>query len=176
MDKTKIDPQYWKDFGHWHDKMEFLTKEIENLKTQNNLTSLISAFLLETQYIEFHLQGFITELDIVNDTEPELMKFSGRKRSKEVYEMTLGELKIEVEKYNAEFLSSLKKDLTELNKIRVQFAHHIFTYTTSIDDLLENAKNGIRANNKVLTPLGVAFKFIEQNSWFGKMIESKRVN
>lgn len=175
MSKTKIDEQYWKDFGHWHIKMNFLIKEIENLKSQNHLTSLISAFLLETQYIEFHLQGFITELDIVNDTEPGLMKFSGKKRKKEVYEMTLGELKDEIYKYNADFLKDLKINLYELNKIRVQFAHHIFTFATGVDDLLKSAKAGISINNKVILSLNLAFKFIEKNSLFGKMIESKKV-
>jgi hypothetical protein len=175
MDKMKIDAQYWKDFGHWHLKMHFLTKEIERLKKQNDLTSLISAFLLETQYIEFHLQGFITELDIVNDTEPKLMKFSGKKRKKEVYEMTLGELKDEIRKYNADFLKDLKTNLYELNKIRVQFAHHIFTYATGVDDLLKSAKAGISINTKVLISLNSAFKFIEKNSRFGKMMESKKV-
>lgn len=175
MDKTKIDEQYWKDFGHWHVKMRFLTKEVDRLKKQNDLTSLVSAFLLETQYIEFHLQGFVTELEIVNDTEPKLMKFSGKKRDKEVYEMTLGNLKEEIKKYQADFLKDLINDLDELNKIRVQFAHHIFTYATGIDALLKNAKNGIAANAKVLESLALAFKYIEQNSWFGKMIESKKV-
>ena len=174
--KNKLLEQYWEDFGHWHIKMDFLTREITKLKKGNNLTSLISGFLLETQYIEFHLQGLITELELVHDTEPKLVKFSGKKKKKEVFEMTLGELKDEVKKYKADFLVELISNLTDLNKLRREFAHHLFSYATGIDDLLDSAKKGVVANDKVLTSIALSFKFIEKESWFGKMLARKKVS
>lgn len=168
--------QYLKDFGHWHIKMDFLIKEIEKLKKQTGVTSQISAFLLETQYTEFHLQGLITELDLVTSTEPQLTKFVGKRRNKEVYEMSLGELKNEIEKYKANFLSKLQLELKQLNKLRVQFAHHIFSYATSIEDLSKSAAKGIEVNDKVLLSTAKTFRFLEENSWFGKHLANKKVD
>lgn len=174
--KDKLLEQYWKDFGHWHIKMDLLTKEIAKLKKESSLTSLISGFLLETQYIEFHLQGLITELELVHDTERKLVKFSGNKKRKEVFKMTLGELKDEVDKYKADFLTELKLNLTNLNKLRIEFAHYLFSYATGVDNLLDSAKKGIIINGKVLTSIGQALKFIEEKSWFGKMLAKKKAS
>lgn len=174
--KDKLIEQYWKDFGHWHIKMGYLTKGIAKLKKENGLASQISGFLLETQYIEFHLQGLITELELVRDTEPRLVKFSGKKKKKEVYEMTLGELKDEVKKYKADFLAELTSNLTDLNRLRIEFAHHLFSYATGVDDLLDSTRRGIVINDKVLASIAQVFKFIEEKSWFGKMVAKKKVN
>ena len=88
--------------------------------------------------------------------------------------MSLGELKGEIEKYKANFLSKLQSDLRQLNKLRVQFAHHIFSYTTSIEDLSKSAVTGIEANNKALLSTAETFKFLEENSWFGKHLANKK--
>lgn len=174
--KKELLEKYWKDFGHWHIKMNFLLKEIEKLKKQETIVSQISAFLLETQYIEFHIQGLITELELVKSVEPDMTEFSGEENPKEVYEMSLGEMKDEINKYNAGFLSKLKTNLYKLNKIRIRFAHHIFSYSTSKNDLFENAKEGLKENNKTLKSLNEVFKYIEKKSWVGKMMQKKKVN
>lgn len=166
--------QYEKEFGHWHKKMDFLLGEIENLKKQEGLASLIAAFLLETQYIEFHLQGLIIELELIEDMEHNVTLFSGNNKKKEIYKMSLGDLKDEIKKYEADFLKELKINLENLNEIRVQIAHHIFTYHTSINDLGDMAKSGIEINNKVFYSINEAFHYLDKNSWFGKNLKHKK--
>jgi len=90
--------------------------------------------------------------------------------------MSLGELKNEIEEHKTGFLAGLQSDLQRLNKLRVQFAHHIFSYATSIEDLSKSASKGMEINNKVLLSTAKAFKFLEKNSWFGKHLANKRAN
>ncbi|OGH47169.1 MAG: hypothetical protein A3A51_02140 [Candidatus Levybacteria bacterium RIFCSPLOWO2_01_FULL_39_10] len=171
----KLAEQYLRDFGHWHVKMDFFAKQIESLKKLNDFTVFtISAFLLESQSIEFHLQGLLLELDLIKDTEN--IKYLGRKyKRKAYYDLSLGQLKDELKQYQVDFLKKLIVLLEELNRMRIQFAHHIYSYSTSLDDLIIDADKGIKLSEQVMLEISKVFKHTEQNTWIGHLMTKKKI-
>src|SRR4030042_4715251 len=87
-------------FRSWFNKNYIILQDIEKPKKDKNERSKISAFLLESQYIEFRIIDLIQELRFIVGTDPNAIIFKGKKQPKELYELPLGELHKELCKYN----------------------------------------------------------------------------
>lgn len=162
-------------FRGWFKKNNILLEDIEKLKNDNNDRSKISAFLLETQYIEFKIIDLLQELQLVVNTDPNILTFNGKKNPKELYELPLGALSDELFKYEADFLKKLKPMIKDLNTKRIRFAHYLFTSVEGIDALIKEAQEGLGQNDKILEELCTALEYIKNNTWCGQMYERKRV-
>ncbi len=162
-------------FRSWFAKNRIILEEVDGMRKNKNDTSKISAFLLESQYIEFKIIDLLQKLEILVNSDPEIVKFQGEKRFKELYELTLGQLYKELSKYNAGFLKEFIKLIKELNKIRIRFAHYLFTSIKDIEEIIKEAKRGLAHNDKVIEELLSVFEYIEKNTWYGQMYERKRV-
>lgn len=162
-------------FRSWLNKNHTILEDIGRLKNDSNERSKISAFLLETQFIEFQLIGLLQELEILVNTDSDLIKFKGSRHSKELYELPLGVLHDELCKYNADFLTKVKPLIKILNKKRIRFAHYLFTSIKGIEDVIKDAKEGLSHNEKVFGELYSVFEYIKQKTWYGQMYEKKRV-
>ena len=114
-------------FKGWLNKNNIILGDIERLKNDGNNRSKIYAFLLETQFIEFKLMDLLQELQILVGTDPNVVSLRGKKDTRELYKLTLGELSKELCKYNADFLNEIKAHIEVLNKKRVRFAHYLFS-------------------------------------------------
>lgn len=163
-------------FKSWIIKNNIIINDIENLKKDTNDRYKIFAFLLETQFIEFQLIDLLQELQIVVNSDPDVIKFSGKKRTKELYELSLGLLYEELCKYESDFLNDIKILIKKLNEKRIYFAHYLFTSSKGINEMIKQAKEGLVDNEKILTEFCIIFKHIEQKTFYGQMYESKRVN
>ena len=162
-------------FRSWFTKNRIILEDVERLKKNKYDTSKISAFLLESQYIEFKIIDLLQTLEILVSSDPEIVKFQGEKRSKELYELTLGQLHKELCKYDAGFLKAFTKLVKKLNKIRIRFVHYLFTSIKGIKEIVKEAKEGLVHNDKVIGELLSLFEYIEKNTWYGQMYETKRV-
>lgn len=159
----------------WFSKNQIILQDIEKLKSDDNERSKISAFLLESQYIEFKIIDLLQELEILAGSDPEIVIFQGKKRKKELYELTLGQLHDELSKYNGKFLSKLTLLINELNKKRIRFAHYLFTSIQGIEEVIQQAKEGLSHNDKIIEELYLVSEYIDKNTWYGQMYERKRV-
>lgn len=162
-------------FRGWLNKNQIILEEIDRLKDDSNDRSKISAFLLETQFIEFKIIDLLQELALVVNTDPEIVTHAGEKSPKELYELTLGQLHVELSKYNADFLQKLIPLIQTLNKKRIHFAHYLFTRIQGIEEVIEGANEGLAYNEKVIEELYSSFEYIKKNTWYGQMYERKRV-
>ncbi len=155
--------------GH-REKFEFLLKEIEKLKDPKNPEILtFAAFLIEIQEIEFHLMNLII---MVRSSMPRKPGVDVRE-DKDTYDMTLGQMKNELDKFEAPFLDNLKKSLSELNKLRRRYAHHLFSGLDSWDKVMDDARRGIKLNDQVLLDISLADKYISENTEIGKLFNKK---
>lgn len=162
-------------FRSWLNKNHIILQDIEKLKKDKNDRSKISAFLLESQYLEFEIIHLLQELQLVVNTDPNILSYKGKKQQKELQELTLGQLYKELCKYNSNFLDNLKAIIENLNKKRIRFVHYLFTSIKGIDEVTKEAKEGLALNDKVIEELYSAFEYIKQNTWYGQMNERKRV-
>lgn len=162
-------------FRGWSEKNYIILEDIERLKKDSNKRFKILAFLLETQFIEFHLIDLLQELEAVINTEPDVIKFYGKKRTRELYELPLGGLYKELCKYDSKFLKNLKPLIKKLNDNRIYFVHYLFTSIKGINEVIKKAEDDLVHNEKVFEELLLVFQFIKQNTWYGKMYERKRV-
>lgn len=163
-------------FKGWLEKNRILLEDVEKLKKNNNNRYKILAFLLETQFIEFQLIDLLQELKLVSDTNPDIIKFVGKKQTEELYKFTLGQLYRELYKYKSGFLKNLKPLIEKLNTERIRFAHYLFTSIKGINEVINEAKNGLAHNKKVFKELYNVFEYIKKRTWYGQMYERKRVN
>jgi hypothetical protein len=92
-----------------------------------------------------------------------------------LYELTLGQLHIELSKYNAGFLKKLAVLVEKLNEMRIRFAHYLFTSIKSIEEVTQEAKDGLTHSDKVIEELFLVSEYIKKNTWYGQMYERKRV-
>lgn len=162
-------------FRGWFNKNHIILQDIEKLKKAKNERSKISAFLLESQYLEFEIIHLLQELQLLADTDPDVITFKGKRQSKELYELPLGVLHKELCKYNSDFLENLKVLVEDLNKKRIRFAHYLFISIKGIDEIIKEAKEGLAFNDKVFKELYSSFEYIKENTWYGQMYERKRV-
>lgn len=157
-------------FRKHREKFDRLLEEIDKLKDPNNPEILtFAAFLIEIQEIEFHLLILITELRL---SVPRKAGIS-IKVEKDAYEMTLGEMKNELDKFDGSFLEDLRKSLGELNKLRRRYSHHLFSGMDDWDKVMEDARKGIALNSSVLHDLFVVSKYISEHTEIGKLINRK---
>ena len=174
--------------GHRH-KLNLLIEEIYKLKISKSQPILkVAAFLLEIQAIEFHLIILITELELASSMEPNFIKKTIEEmvtkcckkpikvKSKEPYDMTLGEMKDEISKFKAPFLEKLTVLLEKLNKLRRKYAHHLFSGLDSWDKVLKDVEEGIKIDGKVIHELSVISKTISTQSEYGKIMSKKISN
>lgn len=162
-------------FKSWLSKNRIILQDIEKLKNDKNDRSKTSAFLLETQFIEFKLMDLLQKLHILVGTDPNIISLRVKEDTRELYKLTMGELGKELCKYNADFLNKIKLLVKELNKKRIRFAHYLFTSIKGIEDVIKDAKKGLSHNEKVFEELYLVFEYIKQKTWYGQMYEKKRV-
>ncbi len=162
-------------FRSWLSKNHIILQDIEKLRKDSNDRSKISAFILESQYIEFKIIDLLQKLRILVNTDPGIVSYKGKKCSKELYELTLGQLHNELSKYNADFLKKFKPLVKKLNGIRISFAHYLFTGIKGIDEIVEEAKEGLNHDDRVIEELYLISKCIEKKTWYGQMYKRKRV-
>lgn len=159
----------------WFSKNQIILQDIEKLKGDDNERSKISAFLLESQYIEFKIIDILQELEILASSDPEIVVFQGKRRKKELYELTLGQLHDELLKYNGEFLSKLALLIEQLNIKRIRFVHYLFTNIQGIEDVIQQAREGLAHNDKIIEELYLVSEYTNKNTWYWQMYERKRV-
>ncbi len=162
-------------FRSWLKKNHIILEDIGRLKSDRNDRSKVSAFLLETQFIEFKLMDLLQELQILVNTDPNIINLREKKDTRELYKLTLGELSKELCKYNADFLNKIKPLVDVLNEKRIRFAHYLFTSIKGIEDVIKDAQAGLTHNEKVFGELYSVFEYIKKNTWYGQMYERKRV-
>ena len=162
-------------FRGWFKKNQIILNDIERLRESKNSTSKISAFLLESQYIEFKIIDLLQELEILINTDPDIIKFTGKKRTKELYELTLGGLHTELNKYEAKFLKRFVQLVEKLNDMRIRFAHYLFISIEGIEDIIKKAETGLKHNDKIIEELYLIHKYLDKKTWYGQMYERKRV-
>ena len=163
-------------FRGWLEKNHIFLEDIEKLKKNNNNRYKILAFLLETQFMEFQLIDLLQELKLVADTNPDIIKFVGKKQTEELYKLTLGQLYRELYEYESDFLKNLKPLIEKLNEDRIRFTHYLFTSIKGINEVIKEAKDGLTLNEKVFKELQSVFEYIKQKTWYGQMYERKRIN
>jgi len=106
-------------FRGWLEKNHIILEDVERLKKDNNDRYKIFAFLLETQFIEFTLIDLLQELDGVINTDPDVIKFNGKKETRELCKLPFGALHKELCKYESDFLKNLKPFIEKLNEERI---------------------------------------------------------
>ena len=163
-------------FRGWSEKNHIILEDIERLKKDNNDRYKIFAFLLETQFIEFTLIDLLQELEAVFNTDPDVIKFSGKKETKELYKFPLGSLYKKLCQYESNFLKKLKPLIYELNEKRIRFTHYLFTSIKEINEIIVEAKDGLILNEKAFNELQSVFEYIKQKTWYGQMYERKRIS
>lgn len=166
---------YTEPFKSWLTKNQIILKDVKRLREDKNDTSKISAFLLESQYIEFTIIQLLQKLEILVNSDPEIVKFQGKKRDLELYELSLGKLHEELSKYDTKFLNKFTKLVVKLNKTRIRFAHYLFISIKNIEVIIKEAKTGLVHNDKVIKELLSVLEYIDKNTWYGQMYERKRV-
>lgn len=157
-------------FKKHKEKFDRLLEKIDKLKDPSNPEILtFAAFLIEIQEIEFHLLILITELRI------SVLRKAGIsiKEERDAYDMTLGEMKNELDKFEGSFLEDLKVSLGELNKLRRRYSHHLFSGMDDWDKVMEDAHKGIILNSRVLHDLFVVSKYISENTEMGRLMNRR---
>lgn len=156
-------------FKRHREKFEYLLNEVKKLKDPGNPgIYTLAAFLIEIQEIEFHLIILITELGSAVAIK------NGKKESKkEPFDMTLGEMKDEICKFEGDFLCELINSLSELNKLRRRYAHHLFSGIDAWDKVMEDVRRGIRLKTQVMSDLYRVSQYISKNTEYGKLMHRK---
>jgi len=162
-------------FKSWFLKNNIILDEIERLKNDKDERSKISAFILDCEYIEFKIIDLLQKLELLVRTDPKLVKYNGKKLSKELYKLPLGSLYKELCNYQTRFLVKLIPMVEKLNKLRIRFVHYLFTDIKGIDKVIKEAIDGLAYNDKVIEALYLVHKHIQKNTWYGQMMERKRL-
>ncbi|TSC88201.1 MAG: hypothetical protein G01um10145_910 [Microgenomates group bacterium Gr01-1014_5] len=168
--------------GH-QQKVSFLFSQIEELRKGEPILRL-AAFLFYVQELEFHLLILITNLEEVHRMEPKLIgmkpdnssfkSINSYKKEKELFDMTLGEKKNEVDRYLSPVISELKIILGKLNKLRRRYSHHLFSGLDSWGKVVKDVDEGIELCDKAMSELYKTSEYIKNQTILGK-IQNKKV-
>lgn len=150
----------------WRCKMKFLEKQIKVLEKLDKFPIMpISAFILKSQLIEFRLKQLLTSLDLYLALFDKIHHKVRKIRNitpKKINEMkwTFGRLIVEIKKHKISFLEELVNGLEKLKKIRNKFVHEIFD-TGSLDQLINEAENGLKLTSDVISEIDSVEKIME---------------
>ena len=113
----------------------------------------ISAFVFKSQLIEFELKRIIQVLDM--EININLVKsINGLKRiirSPEYFnDKTLGRVISIVNEYEGLVNHDFKKKLKELNDLRNDFTHHLFSNEKKLDELVKDSERGLIIGDNIL--------------------------
>lgn len=151
----------------WRIKNEFLKKEIAKLdKNSNFLIFSIAAFLLQTQLIEFELKQLIPKLDqhlFFSSTSKVLNRKTRTPKDLNDTQLTLGNLKFEINGFEGNFLTNLQSNLQKLVKLRNHFVHELFNLGT-INELIKKSKQGLVISNRIIVDIENVERFLKKST------------
>lgn len=144
-------------YSNWHKKVGYLKKETESLgKLGEHPILVISAFLLKCQVIEFELKQLISSLDLEIAINLRFMNSELKRKIRtpnNFEDYTLGKIVSTFCEFDGIVDEQLRRDVTNLNKKRNKFTHHLFSPETDVNQVIEDAKGSLALADKIISGL-----------------------